>query len=106
MHLTRHLQSPGFTTALALAGLLASAAAAGEQAGHEEPPLPVDTTLTLAGALQTTVANYPARFELEAQEAEAQAWRARGGSLVAGQPSFSYRYQTDRWQDDAGLEEL
>lgn len=106
MHLTRHFESPVRLGALLLGGLLAAGAAGGEPAAHEDAPLPVDTTLTLADALQTTLANYPARVEVDAREAEAQAWRDRGGSLIAGRPSFSYRYQTDRWQDDLGLEEL
>lgn len=106
MHLKTHFEPPTRSAALLLCALLASTAAAGQPAGHEDAPLPVDTTLTLGQALETTVANFPARIEVEARETEARAWRDRGGSLIAGRPRFSYRYQTDRWQDDAGLEEL
>jgi cobalt-zinc-cadmium efflux system outer membrane protein len=110
MHQSR-LQSNARRAAVALFGILllgavTAAGAAGPGEDHEHEPLPIDTALSLSEALEITMANYPTRRELEAREAEAQAWRERGGSLVAGRPRFSYRYQTDRWQDDAGLEEL
>lgn len=82
------------------------AAAVGEPHGaaHHEP-LPEQSELTLATVLDEALARYPDRALLPARVDQAEAWRQRSGSLLADTPSLSFRYQTDRFGDDAGLKE-
>lgn len=73
---------------------------------HTHAELPVEMSLSMTDALDRTVAQYPSFVELEARNAEALAWNARGKSWLAAQPALSFRYQSDRWGDDRGLEEF
>lgn len=62
--------------------------------------------MTLAGALDVTLSQYPTFGEISARREQADAWRDRGASWIAGRPAFSFRYQTDRYDADAGLQEF
>ena len=73
-------------------------------AAHHEP-LPERAELTLAAVLDEAVSRYPDAALLSARAGQAEAWRARSRSLLADTPSLSFRYQTDRFGDDAGLQE-
>lgn len=73
---------------------------------HEHAALPVDATMTLAEVVERTVEYAPRYVELDARQAEAEAWRSRGGSLMAAPPAVMVRYQSDRWGDDLGLQEI
>lgn len=90
-----------FIVAAALPVALATAAETGEHA-----PLDVDASLTLAEVVTRTVENDPGYPELAARSAEADAWKRRGGSLTAGPAMASFRFQTDRWDQDVGLQEI
>lgn len=90
-------------SAFAAVPTAAQPAAAGSHA-HEE--LIVDSNMTLAGALDVTLSQYPTFGEISARREQANAWRDRGASWIAGRPSFSFRYQTDRYDADAGLQEF
>ena len=74
--------------------------------GHAHEELAVDADMTLAGALDMTLSQYPTFGEISARREHANAWRDRGASWIAGRPSFSFRYQTDRYGADAGLQEF
>lgn len=91
-----------------VAGVLAFVAvssAAAELPGHEHAALPVDESLTLAGALDAAFAVYPATIELGSRSEQADAWSDRGQSWLADRPSIMFRYQSDRWGSANGLEE-
>ncbi len=99
-------RGPGLAV-LALAVLTARApAAAAAVDAHDHDPLPVDTALTLADVVDRTLENDPGYAELEARRSQADAWQDRGGSWVAAPPSITFRYQTDRWDEDVGLSEI
>ncbi|NBC23704.1 MAG: TolC family protein [Gammaproteobacteria bacterium] len=83
---------------------LAAAVSEPHGAAHHEP-LPERAALDLATVLDAAVAGYPDAALLPARSAQAEAWRDRSASLLADAPSFSFRYQTDRFGDDAGLRE-
>ena len=85
---------------------VSAAAQPAVESGHAHEDLIVDTGTTLADVLDATVREYPTVGELGARREQADAWRDRGESWIAGPPSFSFRYQTDRYDDDAGLQEL
>lgn len=87
--------------------LTASLAAADEPVlpEHAHAALPVEATASLALAVDTSFERYPPALELAARAGEAEAWQARGGSLVSGRPLLTFRYQTDRWGPDYGLTE-
>lgn len=85
------------------AGALAAVSEPHGAAHHQ--PLPEQPTLTLASVLDQSMARYPEAALLPARSAQAEAWRARSGSLLSGTPSLAFRYQTDRFGDDVGLKE-
>lgn len=101
------------TPGLARAGVIpllfwwaGAVAAVGEPHGaaHHEP-LPEQAGLSLGTVLDEAVSRYPDAAMLSARAGQADAWRARSRSLLADTPSLSFRYQTDRFGDDAGLKE-
>lgn len=69
-----------------------------------EPVVELDS-LTLTAVIDRAVLRYPEAALPPAQAAQADAWRQRSASRIAGTPSFSFRYQSDRWGADDGLEE-
>jgi len=71
---------------------------------HE--PLPESESLTLTGVVDAALVRHQDRGLLSAQSDYATAWHKQSRSLVSGTPAFSQRYQSDRWQDDNGLEEF
>jgi len=73
---------------------------------HAHDPLVEDARLSLGDVLDLALSAYPAGAEVDARSGEADAWQARGRSLVAGRPQFTFRYQTDRWGDEFGLTEF
>lgn len=81
-------------------------AAHGEAELDMHRPLPVSESLGLAGVVDAAFARHQDRGLVSAQSAHATAWRSQSRSLVSGTPALSQRYQTDRWQDDNGLEEF
>ena len=66
--------------AIVLLSLGANSALAEEMdaTSHSHATLSVDETLTLAGAVEHALANYPDFVELEARSTEARAWEERG----------------------------
>lgn len=92
---------------LALAVPVAALADEGTVDPHpDHEALVIDTQLTLADVVDYALTAYPASFEQAARAEQAVAWRARGRSLFSGQPALSLRYQTDRFGDDFGLQEI
>ena len=92
---------------VALLALVAVAAAAQtETHEHEHERLAVDTSLTLSAVVDATLSAYPTVAELAARAAQAEAWSERANSWTANRPVLSFRYQTDRYDADAGLEEF
>lgn len=77
-----------------------------EEHAHEHEPLAADPTLTLSAVVDATYRRYPTLAELEARDLQARSWLDRSRSWTANRPVVSFRYQTDRWGDDAGLEEF
>ncbi len=106
---------PRHTTRAALRGLAAiillslgaipALAEEMDATSHSHATLSVDETLTLAGAAEQALANYPDFVELEARSTEARAWEERGRDWFPERPSLSLRYQTDRWGDNDRLDE-
>jgi outer membrane protein TolC len=92
-------------SALVLAVALARSSFAAELPGHDDEPLDMDPSLSLEMAVDLTLAAFPDFEILAARKAEADAWTARGGSLLANRPSIILRYQTDRWGSDDNLTE-
>jgi len=88
---------------LLLAAALCQGAAAEDLPGHEDEPLDEDPSLTLQAAVDLTLAAFPDVEILAARKAQAEAWNARGGSLLSNRPSLMLRYQTDRWGSDDNL---
>lgn len=84
---------------------MAVSAADVEAPGHEHAALPVDDSFTMAEAVEVAFANYPTSLELAARSAQAEAWTDRGQSWLAGRPSATLRYQTDRWGANDNLAE-
>ena len=80
--------------------------AAEHESSHQHEPLAVNNELTFGAVLDVAIARYPSITEYDARKVEAGAWTARGRSWIAGQPALSLRYQSDRWQDENGLEEI
>jgi outer membrane protein TolC len=72
---------------------------------HQDAVLPVDGGLTLAGATDIALANYPQVLKISARTDEARAWSNRGQSWLADRPTATFRYQTDRFGPDNGLQE-
>jgi outer membrane protein TolC len=98
---------PGSLSLLCSLAICASQPApADEPDAHEHAALPIDATMTLADVVDRTVEYAPGYVELEARQAQADAWQHRGGSWTAGQPALMARYQSDRWGDDLGLQEI
>ena len=93
---------------MAIVGMLlitCLAVSAAEAPAHQHAALPVDETFTLTEALDAAFDAYPAALELTARSAQAEAWTERGQSWLAGRPSATLRYQTDRWDSDKNLAE-
>jgi len=106
---TRALTAPN-VSGMVVAGVLliasmAVSAADVEAPGHEHAALPVDESFTMVEAVDIALANYPTSLELAARSAQAEAWTDRGKSWLAGRPSATLRYQTDRWDSDNNLDE-
>jgi len=91
------------STLVLFAGLVT---AAESELSHLHAALPVSGHLTVRSVLETTIENYPAGAELDARIAEAAAWGARGRRWLSASPALSFRYQSDQWGDDNGLEEM
>jgi len=89
-----------------LTACLALPAAADEPHGHEHAAVPIDRTMSVAEVVDRTVEHAPEYVELAARQSQADAWQTRGGRLTAGPPAVVLRYQSDRWGDDFGLEEI
>lgn len=75
----------------------------GVEHGHE--PLPVDESLSFARVVDEALAFWPSSVEMPARQAQAAAWSRRGNSWLSDRPSFSVRYQTDRFNSDEGMRE-
>ncbi len=75
----------------------------GVEHGHE--PLPVDESLSFARVVDEALAFWPSSVEMPARQAQAAAWSRRGSSWLSDRPSFSVRYQTDRFNSDEGMRE-
>lgn len=86
-------------------GALAAEVTAAPHEESQHPPLPVDPALSLGDVLSHALSRYPAAGELAARTDEVDAWQSRSASALANRPALSFRYQTDRWGDDAGLRE-
>lgn len=95
---------PAWGTAV-LSVLLFTVSARAELPNHQHAALPVDEALTMADAVDAALAFYPTTLELAARSEQADAWADRGRSWLAGRPSISLRYQSDRWSEDNGLSE-
>ena len=92
--------------ALACAVLaIGMAASAEELPGHAHEPLAVDPSLTLSGAVDAALADFPDTVTLAARQDEALAWDDRGNSWLADRPSLMLRYQTDRYGSNVNLDE-
>ncbi len=72
---------------------------------HAHVLLSENKSLSLTQILDETLARFPTTLELDAQAEEAQAWRSRGRHWFADSPAMTFRYQSDRWQDDNQLDE-
>ncbi|MEZ5558080.1 MAG: TolC family protein [Pseudomonadales bacterium] len=72
----------------------------------EHQPLPVSADLSLKSIVDHALAQAPDRLALAGAAAELATWNARGRRLLAGNPALSFRYQTDRFNDDLGIEEI
>jgi outer membrane protein TolC len=81
-------------------------ATAVELEDHDHAVLPVDAGMTLAEVVERTVEYAPAYVELEARQALADAWQNRGDSWMSGPLALTVRYQSDRWGNDLGLQEI
>ncbi len=92
--------------ALILLGGINAANAAEHESNHHHDLLAATDELTFGAVLDVAIARYPSITEYDARKVEAGAWTARGRSWIAGQPALSLRYQSDRWQDENGLEEI
>jgi cobalt-zinc-cadmium efflux system outer membrane protein len=83
----------------------ASLAADAELPRHEHEALPVDESLTMTAAVDAAFVLFPTTLELAARTEQANAWTDRGQSWLADRPSLSFRYQSDHWGPDNGLDE-
>lgn len=93
-------------SAAILALVLCAAAQGAEQyQADSHRPLPVRDELALAAVVQAALQRFPDAAELTARSGQAQAWHARSGSLLSQQPALTFRYQSDRWGNNDGLEE-
>lgn len=86
-------------------GLLGLVSAGVAEDEHAHVAIVEDTSLTVSHVIDETLREYPSFVELEARDAQARAWRDRGRSWLADRPSLTFRYQSDRWGDDNGLDE-
>jgi outer membrane protein TolC len=94
------------TTAILLLILLVAVSRVnGAEIGHEHQSLTPDPALTLSELVTRTLAHAPSLTELESQAGFAAAWNARAASWLGGAPALSLRYQTDRFNSNAGVEE-
>lgn len=73
---------------------------------HSHEALFADPAITISVALDAALERYPSMVEIAARREQADAWASRGQSLIAGRPQFSFRYQTDRYDADIGLQEF
>jgi len=100
------------TATLLLATTLLATPVSGQAIGsaleahdHEHDPLTVDPSLTFSAIVEATYIRFPTLAELDARDLQARSWLDRSRSWTANRPVVSFRYQTDRWGDDAGLDE-
>lgn len=92
--------------AWAVIGLLVLPVSNGNAVEVERRIEPLDAQgLTLQQVFQRAVDRYPLLDQLPALEQEATALKKWGDSLIAGAPSFSFRFQDDRTQNNTGLVE-
>lgn len=77
--------------------------ALGDVATHA--PLVVDAGLEWPALIEAALVAYPARSELAARRAEAEAWQQRGRSWLAAAPALYFSYLSDRPRDDWGQRE-
>lgn len=98
--------APAVAAIVAVTCVFAAAEAGPTAAGADHAPLTVDTKLALTDVVDVALAAFPAALEQAARSDEAVAWRARSRSLFSAQPALSLRYQTDRFGDDFGLQEI
>jgi len=85
--------------------LCAAAHGADRHGSDHHRPLAVRDDLSLAGVVEAALRRFPDAAELTARASQAEAWRARSGSLLSRQPALTFRYQTDRWDSNDGLQE-
>lgn len=69
---------------------------------HTHEPVLVDPGLDWTSLIEIALAAYPARGEVAARAAEAEAWHRRGRQWLAAAPALYFSYLTDRPRDDWG----
>lgn len=93
------------TALLSIILLLPLNSARAAESDHEHSRLTEDPGLTLSELVTRTLAQTPTLGELDSQQAFAEAWNSRSSQWLGEAPALSLRYQTDRFNRDAGIEE-
>ncbi len=103
------MQFTRWLTAAIAAGVVVSYASAAEPprpllAPHEDK-LKEDASLSLRDVVLQTLQRNPSPAVIDARVQETDALKAQAGSLIAGAPAVSLRYQTDEVGSNDGLQE-
>lgn len=69
---------------------------------HTHEPVVVDPALDWKALIEVALAAYPARGDVAARAAEAEAWERRGRRWLAAAPALYFSYLSDRPRDDWG----
>jgi cobalt-zinc-cadmium efflux system outer membrane protein len=103
--MTARVRYAPFAALVVLPVLAGMPASADTHTRHEHQPLVTDAALTLEMAVDAAMSAYPEAQILAARQNQAETWAKRGRSLLQERPALMLRYQSDRWGDDAGLDE-